>query len=370
MTATLNSWQTKATQKFWVRKPHNVSACLAKGHPRFGGRLSIFELPSPPGQRSQFPPLRRFCSKPPRSAAAITPVSEPAVINPKLLRFGIVTFPTAGTRSCQVPARQTLAPVVVFAAALALSHPPDVAIGLALAAHMATSGQHVSLVVVPRYLEADPQLENLLQGQSQTITGGIVLGQTPTVPDDTSALLRQLLTSPDPLSRVTTMLTENGGLAVGLLGLLGLLAVAPQIGGLAVLMIERREERRDHKEPKPEPDGEPKLGSGVTERNDSLSTESTGSGSRPSSAVPSDWASELNGQRVTVWLRSGRMVTGDAKGLQNAAVVQGTEPVLTVLRLEEATVAPKNDAPPEPGSVLIPIAGIDVIAIGVREPSP
>jgi hypothetical protein len=79
---------------------------------------------------------------------------------------------------CPLPAarRDTLAPVVVFAVARRFpvtrtaAYPPDVAVGLALASHlaihMATASPKVSLVVVPRgYLEADPQLEQQLRDQ-------------------------------------------------------------------------------------------------------------------------------------------------------------------------------------------------------------
>jgi hypothetical protein len=255
----------------------------------------------------------------------------------------------------RLPPRPMLAKFVVFAAPFATADEPDVAVGLAVAEHLAQAdSEKVSLVVIPRYLEADPQLENLLLGQSQTITGGIVLGQTPTVPDDTSALLRQLLTSPDLLSRVMSFLTDDGGLAVALLSLLGLLAVAPQIGGLAVLMIDRREFNRDRQRQNPrfwpQKGKEPPVDE------------------KPEPPPPPPGASELDGQPVTVWLRSGRMVTGVAKGLQNAPVVQGADIVLTVLRLADAKVASRDDATLQgAGSVLIPVAAIDVI--GVRESS-
>jgi hypothetical protein len=98
----------------------------------------------------------------------------------------------------QVPPRQTLSPVVVFAAAIEPGDPPDVAVGLALAAHLArANGEKVSLVVVPHYLESDPELEHKVQSQHEQVTGGVVLGETPTVPEDTRVLLRELLTSTD-----------------------------------------------------------------------------------------------------------------------------------------------------------------------------
>jgi hypothetical protein len=86
-----------------------------------------------------------------------------------------------------VRARERLAPVVVFAVAKAPRDPPDVAVGLALAAHMAKIDREVSLVVVPRYLEADPELEDQLRRRRELVKGGVVLGQTGILSEDTRA---------------------------------------------------------------------------------------------------------------------------------------------------------------------------------------
>ena len=121
----------------------------------------------------------------------------------------------------------TLARMVVFAAALAPGDEPDVAVGMALAAHLARQ-QPVSLVVVPRYLEADPRLENDLGKQRELVTGGVVLGQTPTVPEDTSLLLRQLITAPDRQGWLAQLQANFGGVApvvAALLAIIGLGAV-------------------------------------------------------------------------------------------------------------------------------------------------
>ena len=61
------------------------------------------------------------------------------------------------------PVRDGLAPVVVFAAEWAPNFPPDIAVGLALSAHMARTYGEVSLVVVPRYVEANSTLEAQLR---------------------------------------------------------------------------------------------------------------------------------------------------------------------------------------------------------------
>jgi hypothetical protein len=79
-----------------------------------------------------------------------------------------VSNPLIGLRD--VPSQSKLAHVVVFAAAIEPGRPPDVAVGLALAAHMARANQeNVSLVVVPNYLESDQELVTELQGQHDLV---------------------------------------------------------------------------------------------------------------------------------------------------------------------------------------------------------
>jgi hypothetical protein len=92
--------------------------------------------------------------------------------------------------------KKTLAPEIVFAAAKSRTDLPDLAVGLALAGHLARS-EKVSLVVMPRYLEADPKLEHLLRTQHELVQGGVVLGQSGILSENTRALLREVLTSPD-----------------------------------------------------------------------------------------------------------------------------------------------------------------------------
>jgi small nuclear ribonucleoprotein (snRNP)-like protein len=343
VTATINSWQTKATATnparpdvIQVLNPGEVTSCLATGHPDLGGRLSLFEVPTRPGQRSQLPPLPRLCSsEPPGSAAA-----------------------AAGARRCAVPAQPTLAPVVVFAAAISLSHPPDVAVGLALAAHMATSGQHVSLVVVPRYLEADAPLGKLLRSQSELVTGGIVLGQTPTLPDDTRALLRQMLTSSDRLGQLVSTLTAPVGLAVAILTLLGLFSLAaPRVAGLgADLAAARRAEEEREEEGK--------------ERNPEMFGPVSAPGTNSTAKGPSDQVAGLNGKRVTVWLRSGVTVTGTVEGVQVEDVSQRNKradvSALTLWRLKDPSVEAPNGSQDKLEYVLVRVADIEVIGVVVQ----
>lgn len=121
--------------------------------------------------------------------------------------------------------QERLAPVVVFAAEWAPEYPPDIAVGLALAAHMAQTYSEVSLVVVPRYVEADRELDTLLRDQRKLVMGGVILGDQKILSEDTRALLRQLLTSTDRQGFLGEMRTTLGSvepLVAALLALLGL----------------------------------------------------------------------------------------------------------------------------------------------------
>ncbi len=227
---------------------------------------------------------------------------------------------------------QTLAPVVVFAAAIEPGHPPDVAVGLALAAHLArTTLERVSLVVLPHYLESAPELEKMLQSQHELVTGGVILGQTPTVPEDTRALLRQLLTSRDRrgvLAQVQNNLGSVGTLIAALLALVGV-ATATRIAGPIVIdrleRAERERAEREHAERERAEREHAKREHADQERADG---EHADQGSaRPATEdvdvrmkkswigrrmqEESDWLIALGKYRdVTVWLRSGRQVTG------------------------------------------------------------
>jgi hypothetical protein len=137
--------------------------------------------------------------------------------------------------------------VVVFAAAIEPGDPPDVAIGLALAAHMARANEgKVSLVVVPHYLESDPALEHKLQSQHEQVTGGVVLGETPTVPEDTRVLLRQLLTSTDRQGVAAQLQANLGSVGSLITALLALAAVAT-VGGIAAPIVAEHRKRAEHK---------------------------------------------------------------------------------------------------------------------------
>lgn len=132
-----------------------------------------------------------------------------------------------------------LAPVVIFAASKATNDSPDVAVGLALAAHLAKEranqemkDREVSLVVIPRYLEAAPGLENELRNQHELVKSGLVLGQTGILSEDTRALLREILASPDRRGFFGALQSNLGQLQTlfaALLALLGLQAASRAI---------------------------------------------------------------------------------------------------------------------------------------------
>jgi hypothetical protein len=258
----------------------------------------------------------------------------------------------------QVTVRQTLAPVVVFAAAIDPGDAPDVAVGLALAAHMARANpEHVSLVVVPHYLESDLELENKLQSQHELVTGGVVLGDTPTVPEDTRALLRQLLTSTDRqgvLAQVQANLGSVGALIAALLALVGLGAAAG-IAGPIVIEWRERIERREHIK---------QLERIEQERMSSMTKLQETKPGSPTGVVGSDWITALGGKKeVTVWLRSGRQVIGTMDGQIPADV---RDP--TLFRIKEAHVVLNGmDSPQDPSAkgkdVLVSVKDIELIQI-------
>ena len=200
-----------------------------------------------------------------------------------------------------------MAPVVVFAAAVEPGNPSDVAIGLALAAHMVeANGGKVSLVVIPHYLESDQELEKTLERQHELVTGGVVLGETPTVPEDTRVLLRQLLTSTDRQG-VAAQLQDNLGSVASLIAALlalGGLAIAAGIAGPEIIkQLELAEQKRIILLGKPTPPvPKPPVTQPPVRKPHRL-------GRWP--VRESDWLTALGSNRkVIIWLRSGRQVVG------------------------------------------------------------
>jgi hypothetical protein len=248
---------------------------------------------------------------------------------------------------------QALKSVVVFAAAIEPGHLPDVAIGLALAAHIARADrENVSLVVVPHFLESDPGLEKELQSQHELVTGGVVLGQTPTVPEDTRALLRQLLTSRDRHGVLGQLQDNLGSLGPLIAALLALAGLATATGIAAPIVIERlgRTEQRNRIEELERTEPPPPKPS-VKETIVSMSRSIRG---RRDPEI-SDWRFRLSdSQEVTVWLRSGRQVTGTIESqipvdTRDATVFQ-IKKTVSLSRSEPSPEASPSRSEPSPGA--------------------
>ena len=312
--------------------------------------------------------------------------------------------------------RDTLAPVVVFAAAIEPADPPDVAVGMALAAHMARANREkVSLVIVPHYLESDPKLENKLEKQHEPVTGGVVLGQTPTVPEDTRVLLRQLLTSRDQLgvlAQVQASLASLGSLVTVLLTAFGAgvgLRVAPEIGHQAVELGHHTVElghqlagptqrvaeftRQVAKRAREQ------LARGWARAREQLARgwararEQLARGwARARKQLARGWGfvmarfrgrddpgpfnwplGDVQESTVTVWLRSGWTLTGTMKSQDGSDAGQsqdrGDVSTRTVLRLNGATLVRAEDHTElTQDFVLVPVADIELIGVKAKNP--
>lgn len=203
--AKIDSWGLHA---FDVTYPGDVNRCMqGKSRDEIKG-LSAYDLPDLP-----FPdlPVARIRDK---------PSHEPRQMNDQPV--------AVATGSGSAPARDGLAPVVVFAAEWSPGFAPDIAVGLALAAHMARADGDASLVVVSRYVEANPKLDALLREQRRLVKGGVILGDQKILSENTRALLRQLLTATDRqgfLGEARTMLGSIEPLVAALVALFALGAV-------------------------------------------------------------------------------------------------------------------------------------------------
>jgi hypothetical protein len=301
--------------------------------------------------------------------------------------YPLVQFPKDPPK---IPAQPTLAPTVVFAAALEPGFLPDVAVGMALAAHMAMVNGPVSLVVVPRYLEADPKLENRLEGQHNLVSGGVILGQTITVPDDTLALLRQLLTSRNRQG-VVAQIQDNLGsvtpVVAALLTLIGL-AAADRIGQRLIHPVTTRIEPEPTGQPavagqpavigqpavagQPAVIGQPRvrrpiMGNGnVLRRSGRDGQLATPAGGYWRAALAGGyWRTALGDNRkVTVWLRSGTKVAGIVTDWYPSE--QGKDPadvlINAVVRLAEVTLTREGGQTESVEFVLVSVEDIELIA--------
>jgi hypothetical protein len=246
----------------------------------------------------------------------------------------------------------TLNTVVVFAAVWAPDDPADVAVGMALAAHLARADQaQVSLIVVPRYyLETDPGLENQLRSQRDLVKEGVVLGSTSVMPEDTRTLLRQLLRSADQqgvLAQLENTLGTAGVLITALAGLITFAVAAAAAPVLIRELIGIQQSAPGGKPDGPKPDG-PK-----PERE------------RRRFMARNDWLAGLPKERsdaVTIWLRSGQKVTGTMHDVNPGKVAN-----LTVLRLDGAKVWPDGSGQEQDALyLLVPVDDIKLIGVDVK----
>jgi hypothetical protein len=287
----------------------------------------------------------------------------------------------------EIPLQRKLNSTVVFAAALGPGFLPDVAVGMALAAHMAAHNP-VSLVIVPRYLEADPGFESQLESQNEVVNG-VVLGQAVTIPEDTRALLRQLLTSTnrqDLFAQIQAALGSVGPVAAALLALIG--AGAAASAGRRLIDEVRKPTSKPPERTKPPKRTRPpkrtkrrtllkrtrqlqlRVGSFIV----SFIGERPGGPKAPSpvplwrTAVDENQAAQGENQEVTVWLRSGTKVVGIVGKWFPSDVKQGkggaNALVSAVLQLDEVTLTrPGDDAETvECKFVLVPAEDIELIA--------
>jgi hypothetical protein len=278
--------------------------------------------------------------------------ADPANIN------GVSTLkvPDQPLRLRHLKPQDTLEPVVVFAAAVEPGNPSDVAVGLALAAHMAeANGQKVSLVVIPHYLESDQELENTLESQHELVTGGVVLGETPTVPEDTRVLLRQLLTSTDRQGVAAQLQANLGSVAsliAALLALGGLAAAAGIAGPEIIKQLELAEQKRIIRLGKPTPPvPKPPVTQPPVRKPHRL-------GRWP--VRESDWLTALGSNRkVIILLRSGREVVG---------IIESQFPEKT----RDATVfqVKATASPPGPDEEYVLVSVSEIEMIHFNKPKP
>jgi hypothetical protein len=347
--ATIATWRKTArgsAHREVILNQRDVTRCLANANPSEVGGLPMLGLPDQPLWLSRIAGLAPLVF--PTGARPTPLVASPA----RARRAPLVVFPDG----------ERLAPVVIFAAAKAPGDPPDIAVGLALAAHMATTDRPVSLIVVPRYLEANPQLEDQLRKQRQVVEGGIVLGSSRILPDDTRALLRQLLTATDRrglLGEIRTNLGSVGPLIAALLVLLGLGGAgreAPKIasqvvglGGRVVNGTRRAWGGATRKEP--EIAGQVAgLGQEVAKGTKELwrNIMNIRNGERePAGPAKAEWLAALNPEerkgKVTVWLRNGWKITGIMNDQQSSNERPVHVRTMRVLRLDEAKLTTMGD---------------------------
>jgi hypothetical protein len=197
------------------------------------------------------------------------------------------------------------------------------------------------------------------------VTGGVVLGQAVTVPDDTRALLRQLLTATDKQGLFKQMDDSLGSVAplvAALLALFGIAAAAETGRTVIPEFAERVNKSRGpaqdslmHEEISKQQEEEPRVPLRKRDPNEII---------EPSERI--NWRAILGLEAdVVVWLRSGKRVGGTIeKWYPENAEQNKDHPAAAeaILRLKNAELT-VGEASPEPMKfVLIPVADIELIA--------
>jgi hypothetical protein len=281
------------------------------------------------------------------------------------------------------PARDGLAPAVVIAAEWAPNFPPDIAVGLALSAHMARTYDEVSLVVVPRYVEANSTLETQLR-EPDLVEGGVILGDQKILSEDTRALLRQLLTSTNEQAVLGEIRTNLQLIAPLLAALAGLFAAGlkPEIGEKVVQLAQSLEETgkkqrikgrnimvfgKNKKEPPPTvpPEGTPVVSP--------AGTPVVSPAGIPAVSLPeSDWLKALGDDRdqdITVWLRNGPKFTGKVdNGHSTVTVLRLTNVKLAELEAQPDQTEGKS-GPSQTADVLVLFEEIRLISVSTPPPT-
>jgi hypothetical protein len=303
-----------------------------------------------------------------------------------------------------VAVRHALASMVVFAAAIEPNDPPDVAVGMALAAHMATPDRPVSLVIVPHYLESDPALESALESQRELVKGGVVLGETPTIPEATRVLLRELLTSTDQLSllaQAQASLAAFGSFLTAFLAIFvagaaarttpwfedQLTELGEQLAGPAkqiaeiIRQVSQGAWRRLQSAWRRVRNVWPRLRNAWPQPRGGRKFDMESSHGQPKGyplaiAAPGDWLTlpdDIGDRTVTVWLRSGRKLSGTVEGQHNSGAGRRRDRArgsgMSSLRLNKAAFVCEDG---EMGTdfVIVPVADIELIGIEVRKRAP
>jgi hypothetical protein len=183
--ATIESWSASAKDDFRIAiVGHGDAVACMDDHGRTASRLSVFDIRS--GSRRQFDGIE---------------------------------------------AGKKLESLAVIAAPRSQRAEPDVAIGLALGAHLAVERGPVSLVIVPRFPQTDHAALAQLRKQHDVAREGVVLGQTGILSEDSRTLIREITASPRHQSGLVGAIgsgaSQLGALVSAVLVLLGLQAAAP-----------------------------------------------------------------------------------------------------------------------------------------------